>query len=167
MSFDKMEKLLRKQMLTIENIENLWGSFQSKEDNLTRGICKLYLEELERGYNRFCQMDEQLMDFEDFVTVRTFDYFDLIIDPSRRFAIFSRCRGPKQNLICPFVYCYFISSFGTKYLNAIIRTRRTGCLCLYGYSDTVNNLSKCLGNLDINHTSRPEAGPPRRLFCLL
>jgi len=42
-----------------------------------------------------------------------------------------------------------------------------GMFRLYGYSDTVNNLSKCLGNLDINHTSRPGAGPPRRPFCLL
>jgi len=64
----EMEKLLIKQMLSIDNMDNLWESFQSKEDNLTREICKLYLEELKRSYDQFCQMDEELTNFEDFVT---------------------------------------------------------------------------------------------------
>jgi len=49
MSHEKMEKLLRKQTLTVEHIDNLWKTYQSrsKEDDLTYKEVKSYLEELE------------------------------------------------------------------------------------------------------------------------
>jgi len=41
-----------------------------------------------------------------------------------------------------------------------------GMFRVYGYFDTVTNLSKGLGNLDINHTSRTKACPGRAfVYC--
>jgi len=71
-SSDKMETLIKKQMIAIENIENLWETFR-KPNDLTHGIWKSYLDDLERRYDRFCQIvanrchsktgDEQCLDF--------------------------------------------------------------------------------------------------------
>jgi len=65
-----MEKLLRKQTLIIEHIDNLWETYRSrsKEDDLTYKEVKSYLDKLERLQDQFRQTDDKLMEFEDLVT---------------------------------------------------------------------------------------------------
>jgi len=74
MSYDKMEKLLRKQTLIVEHMDNLWETCQSrsKKDDLTYGKIKVYLNELEHFQNRFRETDAELIDCEDFTTT---DYY--------------------------------------------------------------------------------------------
>jgi len=70
MSHDKMEKLLKRQTLTVEYMDNLWKTCQSrsKKDDLTYEKIKTYLDELERLQGRFRETDAKLMDCKDFAT---------------------------------------------------------------------------------------------------
>jgi len=64
-----MEKLLKRQTATVEHIDNLWETYQSKskKDELTHKEDQSYREELERLRDRFNETDEELMEFKDFV----------------------------------------------------------------------------------------------------
>jgi len=72
--------------------------------------------------------------------------------------------GPGPYLpLCLLLFDIFVRQ---KTLERVNTDEADGMFRFYGYFDTVTNLSKCLGNLDINHTSRTRASPGWP-FCLL